>query len=133
MRTFAEQDALYAQGRTKLFDANGNRLGRVTNAKGGQSYHNFGTAFDIVLIIGRNASWDMVSDFDNDKKSDWMEVTDILLSNGFEWGGLWKTFKDYPHFQKTFGYSTNDMLEIVKKGDVITETINGIQYVYPKL
>ena len=50
LRTFAEQDALYAQGRTKLFDANGKKLGVVTKAKGGQSIHNFGLALDIVLL-----------------------------------------------------------------------------------
>ena len=37
LRTFAEQDALYAQGRTKPGK-------KVTNAKGGQSVHNYGFA-----------------------------------------------------------------------------------------
>jgi len=40
-RTIEEQDELYAQGRTKLFDSKGKRLGKVTNAKGGQSIHNY--------------------------------------------------------------------------------------------
>jgi hypothetical protein len=40
LRTFAEQDALFAQGRT----APGNK---VTNARGGFSNHNFGIAFDV--------------------------------------------------------------------------------------
>jgi peptidoglycan L-alanyl-D-glutamate endopeptidase CwlK len=43
LRTFAEQDGLYAQGRSKPGAI-------VTNAKGGQSYHNYGLAIDIVLI-----------------------------------------------------------------------------------
>ena len=78
LRTFAEQDALYAQGRTKLFDANGNRLGIVTKSKGGQSYHNYGLAFDIVLIVdSKKATWDQTIDYDKDGKSDWMEVVDI--------------------------------------------------------
>ena len=51
-RTFKEQDALYAQGRTKKGEV-------VTNSKGGQSVHNYGFAVDIVLIIdGKIASWD---------------------------------------------------------------------------
>ena len=73
LRTFAEQDALYAQGRTKLFDTNGKRLGVVTKAKGGQSIHNFGLALDIVLIKDTNgdgtfesASWETNVDFDGD-------------------------------------------------------------------
>ena len=54
LRTFDEQNALYAQGRTKLFDASGKRLGVVTKAKGGQSIHQYGIAFDIVLLKATN-------------------------------------------------------------------------------
>src|SRR4051812_45095106 len=43
LRTWKEQDALYEQGRTKPGKI-------VTKAKGGQSYHNFGLAVDIVLL-----------------------------------------------------------------------------------
>lgn len=66
LRTIQEQNEFYAQGRTKLFDKKGNRLGIVTNARGGQSIHNYGLAFDIVLLIDKNgdgnfetASWDI--------------------------------------------------------------------------
>src|SRR6516162_6132343 len=43
LRTYEEQDELYAQGRTKPGKI-------VTKAKGGQSWHNFGTAFDIGIF-----------------------------------------------------------------------------------
>lgn len=83
---------------------------KVTNAKGGQSIHNYGLAFDIVLLYDKNgdgvfetASWDMVKDSDKDKVSDWMEVTNFFKSKGWTWGGDWKSFKDAPHFEKTFG------------------------------
>lgn len=110
LRTFAEQNALYAQGRTKLYDANGKRLGVVTKAKGGQSLHNYGLALDIVLIKNnRTASWEDTVDFDKDGKADWMEVVNIFKSNGWEWGGNWK-FKDKPHFQKVFGYTWQQLL-----------------------
>ena len=115
LRTNAEQDALYAQGRTKLYDANGKRLGIVTNAKGGQSYHNYGLALDIVLLKDTNgdgtfetASWETNVDFDNDGAPDWMEVVKIFKSYGWNWGGDWK-FKDSPHFEKTFGYSIKQL------------------------
>ena len=111
LRTFAEQDALYAQGRTKVG-------ARVTNAKGGQSYHNYGLAIDIVLLVDKDkngtfetASWDMKTDFDGDRKSDWMEIVAIFKRYGFEWGGDWK-FNDAPHFQKTFGKSINELLTL---------------------
>jgi len=105
-RTFAEQDALYA------------KVPRVTKAKGGQSYHNYGLAFDIVFLIDKDgngstesASWDVKTDFDKDGESDWIEVVTIAKRYGFEWGGDWK-FVDNPHFQKTFGYSVNQLLKL---------------------
>lgn len=117
LRTFAEQDGLYAQGRTKLFDQNGKRLGVVTKAKGGQSIHNYGLALDIVLLKDTNsdgkfesASWETNVDFDKDGKSDWMEVVNILKRNGWVWGGDWKSFKDAPHFEKTFGHTWKTLL-----------------------
>lgn len=108
LRTFAEQDALYAQGRTK-------KGSKVTNAKGGQSYHNYGLAIDIALLVDvdgngsfETASWDAKTDFDGDKKADWQEIVTIFKRYGYEWGGDWK-FVDTPHFQKTFGKSIVDL------------------------
>jgi peptidoglycan L-alanyl-D-glutamate endopeptidase CwlK len=113
-RTFAEQDALYAQGRTKPGL-------KVTNAKGGQSIHNYGLAFDIVLLYDLNgdgtfetASWDRHRDFDNDKKADWMEVVEFFKLKGYSWGGDWRSFKDYPHFEKNFGYGWKDLQKMKK-------------------
>lgn len=100
LRTYAEQNALYAQGRTTPGP-------RVTNARGGYSYHNFGLAVDFCLIIdGRQASWDVKRDWDDDLESDWMEVVSIFKAHGWEWGGDWKSFIDMPHFQKVFGKTT---------------------------
>ena len=105
-RTFAEQDALYA------------KRPKVTNAKGGMSYHNYGLAFDIVLLVDKDgngtfesASWETNVDFDGDGIADWMEVVTIAKQYGWEWGGDWK-FIDKPHFQKTFGYSVRQLLEL---------------------
>lgn len=111
LRSFAEQDALYAQGRTKPGKI-------VTKAKGGQSYHNYGLAIDIVLIVDKDgngsyetASWDMHTDFDGDGLADWMEVVAIFKRYGWEWGGDWK-FNDNPHFQKTMGHSIADLQKL---------------------
>jgi len=89
LRTYAEQDELYERGRS-------NNQGRVTNARGGYSYHNFGLAIDIVEIDGRTAVWD----------GPWEEFGRIGKSLGWEWGGDWSSFVDKPHFQMTFGMST---------------------------
>jgi len=94
LRTFKEQDELYAIGRTKPGK-------KVTNAKAGQSIHNYGLAVDICLMIdGKTASWDTAKDCDNDKVADWYECVKIFAKYGWEWGGNWKTFKDLPHFEK---------------------------------
>lgn len=122
LRTFAEQDALYAQGRTKLFDNAGNRLGIVTKARGGQSLHNYGLAFDIVLLEHGTATWNTTVDYDGDGKSDWMEVINIFKDNGYEWGGDWSSIKDPPHLQKVFGYTWQDLLNLHDAQDFISGT-----------
>lgn len=120
LRTFAEQDSLYAQGRTKLFDTNGKRLGIVTKAKGGQSIHNYGLAIDIVLLVNNGARWDTVKDYDKDGKPDWMEVVKIFKNYGYYWGGDWK-FKDAPHFEK-IGYDWRTLLDKHNSKDFIPNT-----------
>ena len=81
-RSFAEQDALYAQGRTTPGSI-------VTNARGGQSSHNHGLAIDVVEISNGNVNWD----------TDWNGIANIGRSHGFSWGGDWTGFVDRPHFQ----------------------------------
>lgn len=89
LRTFAEQDALFA------------KRPKVTKAKGGQSVHNYGFAVDIVLIIdGKTASWDTAKDWDGDEISDWDECVKVFALHGWSWGGNWTSFKDMPHFDK---------------------------------
>ncbi|WP_127506612.1 M15 family metallopeptidase [Paenibacillus humicus] len=101
LRTYAEQDALYAQGRTKPGAI-------VTNARGGYSNHNFGVAIDFALLLpdGNKCSWDTKRDDDRDGVADWNEVVTEAKRLGFTWGGDWRTFTDLPHFEMTFGIST---------------------------
>jgi peptidoglycan L-alanyl-D-glutamate endopeptidase CwlK len=114
LRTFKEQDDLFAKGRTAPGSI-------VTNARAGLSYHNYGLAVDIALIIDNDgdgkfesASWDTKTDFDKDKKSDWMEVVTIFKQYGWTWGGDWR-FKDAPHFEKPMGYSVRQLLELYNR------------------
>lgn len=110
-RTFEEQDALF------------NKRPKVTNARGGQSFHNYGLAFDIVLMLdGKEASWNTNADFDGDGVSDWMEVVKEFTNAGYEWGGHWKTIVDMPHFQKTKGYTLKEIQEKHNKKDFIPGT-----------
>lgn len=85
-RTYAEQDALYSQGRTKAGPI-------VTYAKGGQSNHNFGIAWDIGIF---NAQQGYVT-----KDANYIAFGTIIsgLLTTIEWGGHWHSNKDYPHYQ----------------------------------
>jgi peptidoglycan LD-endopeptidase CwlK len=95
-RSIEEQNELYAIGRTKPGKI-------VTNAKGGQSIHNYGLAFDIVILNNDGSlNWNT-----NDNR--WKRVGQIGESIGLEWGGSWKTFKDMPHFEYTFGLTLKDL------------------------
>lgn len=119
LRPFAEQDALYAQGRTKPGP-------RVTNAKAGQSPHQYGLAWDMVLLYDKDGngthesvSWDTLKDFDKDGESDWMEIVDIFEKAGYTWGGRFNSIPDAPHFEKTFGLTWRQLLEKHYKKDFI--------------
>ena len=90
-RTFDEQNALYAQGRTKPGPV-------VTKAKGGFSSHNFGLAFDIVGITNGKIDYQL----------NWNNLKITGNNMGFDWGGDWK-FKDMPHFENTFNYSMEEL------------------------
>jgi hypothetical protein len=59
----------------------------------------------------------VMGDLDGDGKADWMEVVAIFKQYGWTWGGDWK-FKDAPHFEKTFGYSTRSLLNLYNSGKV---------------
>ena len=100
LRTFAEQDALYKQ------------VPKVTNAKGGQSIHNYGLAFDFCLVQAGKPIWVDSKDFDGDGIADWMEVVKLFKAAGYVWGGDFRSIHDAPHFEKTFGHTWQQLLAI---------------------
>jgi peptidoglycan L-alanyl-D-glutamate endopeptidase CwlK len=90
--------------------------------------HNYGLAFDVVLLYDKNgdgnfesASWII--------DEHWHKVAEYFKGKGYEWGGDWKKFKDAPHFQKTFGFDWKTLKSRFDKGIIITN--NGITY--PKI
>lgn len=109
-RSIDEQNALYKKGRSIKGQI-------VTNAKGGQSYHNYGLAIDICLIVNGKATWERGQDFDKDGQPDFMEVVGLFKKYGWSWGGDFRTFKDFPHFEKTFGYSCKDLAKKPRIGN----------------
>jgi peptidoglycan L-alanyl-D-glutamate endopeptidase CwlK len=84
-RTYAEQDALYNQGRSTPGS-------KVTNAQGGHSNHNFGLAWDIGLF-------EEGSYITDDKKYTPLATLVKPSLPNLEWGGDWVSFKDIPHYQ----------------------------------
>jgi peptidoglycan LD-endopeptidase CwlK len=84
LRSYAEQDALYAHGR------HGDPREIVTNVRGGHSNHNFGIAFDVGVFEGTNYLT---------KSAKYKAVGALGQELGLEWGGNWHTFVDEPHFQ----------------------------------
>lgn len=93
-RDMESQAELYAKGRTSPGK-------KVTNAKPGQSYHNWRLAFDVVPIENGKAIW-------NDTAL-WARIGIIGESCGLEWAGRWKTFKETAHFQYTNGLKLADL------------------------
>jgi peptidoglycan LD-endopeptidase CwlK len=83
LRTYAQQDALYAQGRTSPGSV-------VTEAQGGYSMHNFGLAVDVVPFVNGVPDW-------NDKDAQWAELLAKAPSCGLAEGAQWRTFVDMPH------------------------------------
>jgi peptidoglycan L-alanyl-D-glutamate endopeptidase CwlK len=83
LRTYEEQNALFAKGRTAPGPI-------VTNARGGFSNHNFGIAFDVGVFRGTAYV---------PESPQYKAVGAIGTDLGLEWGGNWTSIKDEPHFQ----------------------------------
>jgi len=114
LRTFEDQDELYAQGRTKPGSI-------VTNARGGDSLHNYGLAADYVLDDqiekpGIQWSWDIKSDLNADGRNDWLQMAEIAVACGLEAGYFWKRFPDAPHVQNRYGLTLPEIKEIYRAG-----------------
>lgn len=112
LRTIEEQDALYAQGRTKPGK-------KVTNAKGGSSYHNYGLAFDFALMYDKdgNGSYETLSW--NEKDPHWKEVVKAFEAKGWFWGGNFSKLHDAPHLEKSFDHSVKALRKIYTPGEYV--------------
>jgi peptidoglycan L-alanyl-D-glutamate endopeptidase CwlK len=94
-RDHESQNALYAQGRTEP--------GRVvTNAKGGQSFHNYRCAVDVVPLVNGKPDWDGTHPI-------WAKIGNYGKLAGLEWAGEWTRFKELAHFQYTGGLTLADL------------------------
>ena len=89
LRTMEEQALLYQKGRSRPGP-------KVTNARPGYSFHNFGLAFDVAFgdpLDPKVVKW----------TGPWKRVGELGRSLSLKWGGDWKMFVDKPHFEFTGG------------------------------
>jgi peptidoglycan LD-endopeptidase CwlK len=100
-RSAAEQDSLYAQGRTKPGPV-------VTWAKGGQSWHQARRAWDAVPMVNGKPLWGFGQDLEPWKV--YVEEADKL---GIEWAGRWDSFREYVHLQITDGLTLERALALI--------------------
>ena len=105
-RTYREQDELYAKGRTMPGSI-------VTKAKGGQSNHNFGLAID-VFPIWQDGRLHMKKEDDAENIRLLKLIAHVGIEEGLAWGGNWRKFKDYPHFELKVGKNMAQLRAAVK-------------------
>lgn len=101
-RTYAEQNALFG------------KKPKVTNARGGQSNHNFGIAWDIGIF--GNGKYYTGATAKEEKAYDALGALIKTKVAGLEWGGDWKSFKDKPHYQLATGKSVKELRDLLEKG-----------------
>lgn len=98
-RSLETQAALYAQGRTKPGKI-------VTNARAGQSFHNFRLAYDgVPARLLSLPNWGDTPDHRIEAAGLWALYGHLAKLQGLEWGGEWRTIKDRPHCQWTGGFT----------------------------
>jgi len=121
LRTFGQQDVLYTLGRTVK-----NRDGYpakpmghiVTRARGGESWHNYGLAVDLVFRVNGKWSWDTALP--------WNKIGQLAEEQGLEWGGRWK-FLDLPHIQRVAGLEISEAKDLYSRGGLpaVWEAVNS--------
>jgi peptidoglycan L-alanyl-D-glutamate endopeptidase CwlK len=109
-RSQIEQDAIYARGRLPLEEVNSLNIkagmsliieeqnkNSITWVK--QSIHTKREAVDFYIRKDGKYCNDLKVDMNKDNIPDWQEFGKIAKDCGLDWGGYWKTNKDYPHVQ----------------------------------
>jgi peptidoglycan L-alanyl-D-glutamate endopeptidase CwlK len=128
-RSNEQQAEKYGQGR-KSFIYNGKEYGsprqaKVSNAKPGTSFHNFGLAFDVTVFdINKNPVWNDLATYN--------KVGKMGQELGLTWGADWdgdgrsddEKFIDLPHFQHDFGLTLAQLRAGAKPPRYNAESVN---------
>lgn len=115
LRSLEEQARLYRQSRSRseinakmdklssrgfdylarIIESVGPCYGRhVTNAAPGESWHNYGEAWDAVPLIDGKPAWNYLQ-----AKAHWDAYGEAVRQAGMNWAGDWTGFREYPHAQ----------------------------------
>lgn len=109
LRTFEEQNALYAKGRTAPGSI-------VTNAKGGSSFHNYGIAADH-CFAGQHPYLEHLAPAL--AQPYWSEYGRFAKAHGLAWGGDFKSLVDRPHVEITYGLTLGQVKELYLQGGIV--------------
>lgn len=111
-RSYAEQDVLFA------------KRPKVTNARGGQSNHNFGIAIDVGIFVGGR----YYTGANRSEEKAYEDLAKLVKPNlGFvyatktenkllDWGGDWKSIVDKPHYELHTGKSVTQVRALLEDG-----------------
>lgn len=112
-RSWEEQDALYAKGRTKPG-------AKVTHARGGYSNHNFAIAADAGVFQGGTYLDGGTAAQSQLAAKVHKACSEHAKTCGLEWGGSWTSFKDLPHYEVQTGLTvTQKRKRFKEKGSVL--------------
>ncbi|MBN2060456.1 MAG: M15 family metallopeptidase [Deltaproteobacteria bacterium] len=90
---------------------------KVTNAGPGESWHNYGRAFDAVPLVGGKPAWDY-----RKSRSLWDTYGEVVRQAGLYWAGDWTRFREYPHAQLMSG---NNPLKEMPADQVYVALLGG--------
>ncbi len=100
LRDWDEQARLFKQGRTAPGAI-------VTNARPGDSLHNYGRAYDVVPLRNGKPVWGTIATMDADL---WNRVGCLGESVGLEWAGRWRgRLVEFAHFQDSGGLTLAEL------------------------
>lgn len=92
----------------------------VTNAAPGQSWHNYGLAFDAVPVVGGRLDWTVAGKYeDTGLQREWAIYGEECERAGLLWAGRWKTFREYPHAQSVMAGNALEAMRPSKARDAL--------------
>lgn len=101
-RSYAEQDALFA------------KRPKVTKARGGQSNHNFGIAWDVGVFVNGH----YYTGATKAEEQAYIDLAKAVLPKvaGVDWGGNWRTIVDRPHYELSTGKTVAQCRALLESG-----------------